>query len=154
MEGAGSQVKTDVDSLVSLVKERGKISIEEVAKKLGKSLSVVQTWVDFLVEEGILGIEYKFVTPYLYFNKDVKQNPSVLKGPEGDKLEDKNIFFEKAKSKGLSNEKVNALWKSYLENNLDIIKEHFLRRASAKNFSGVQMDKLWSKYYDYLIKEE
>ena len=49
-------METDVDLLVSLVREKGKISIENAAKTLKIPLTTIQTWVDFLLEEDILGI--------------------------------------------------------------------------------------------------
>ena len=154
MEGVGSQVETDVDTLVSLVKQKGRLSLEQAAKALHKPMATIQTWVDFLVEEGVLGIEYKFVTPYLYFNKDLKKKPSVLEEEPEESIEDKSSFYEKAKAKGLEVEQINQLWKDYLNNHLQTIREHFHRKAAAKNFSEAQTTKLWKEYYEYLIKEE
>ncbi|MFH1849188.1 MAG: hypothetical protein ABH879_03285 [archaeon] len=58
-------IKTDVDALVDLVKERKRISFDEVAKTLKLEVSAVEDWAAFLEEEGVIGIDYKFTTPFL-----------------------------------------------------------------------------------------
>ncbi|MFW5852923.1 MAG: hypothetical protein ACOCUR_02745 [Nanoarchaeota archaeon] len=60
-----SNVETGVDGLVSLLKTTGTISIPDAAKKLGADSKTVETWVDFLVEEDKLSLEYKFTTPFI-----------------------------------------------------------------------------------------
>ncbi len=154
MEGNENLVETDVDMLVSLVKEKGKISIEDAARTLKVRLAIVQRWVDFLLEENVLGVEYKFVTPYLYFNKDLKKNPTILKETAGEYVEDKKEFFEKAKSKGLSKNQIQSLWKTYLDSNLEDIKEHFFLKARSRNISEVRLDQLWNQYVAHLQREE
>ena len=64
MEGS-SLLETGVDKLVRLVRQNKRISVAEAAKQLGVSTVVVEEWADFLEEEGIISIEYKFTTPYL-----------------------------------------------------------------------------------------
>ena len=44
------------------------MAVEEVSKTLHLPAPSVQALVDFLVEEKVLGIEYKFTTPYIYIN--------------------------------------------------------------------------------------
>lgn len=68
-----SLIETGVDKLVNLVRKRKKISIPDAARQLGVSIVVVEEWADFLEDEGIISIEYKFTTPYLIerlFTKD------------------------------------------------------------------------------------
>ncbi|MGM5483949.1 MAG: hypothetical protein ACQER9_03470 [Nanobdellota archaeon] len=149
---AGSNIETDVDLLVSLVKKKGKISVEEAAKKLNINVKIVQEWVDFLVEEEVLGIEYKFVTPYLYFNKERNNKPTVLEESEGEYLEDKDDFIKKSRERGLNDDQIRKLWKNYLKVNIDEIKDHFYRRAKSKNISESKIDALWSKYRQELYE--
>ena len=59
-------LKTSVDDLYELVESRKKISVDDAAKLLKLPVNIVQSLVDFLVEESIFGIEYKFTTPYIY----------------------------------------------------------------------------------------
>ena len=63
-------LKTGVDELYELVMSRKKISVEEIAKILKIPDDTVQALVDFLVEEKIFGIEYKFTTPYVYISHE------------------------------------------------------------------------------------
>lgn len=69
MEIASSVIETGVDKLVNLVKERGRIALQDAAKELGVSTTVIQEWVDFLEDEGIISVEYKLTKPYLVERK-------------------------------------------------------------------------------------
>ncbi|MBI2650691.1 hypothetical protein HYX04_05280 [Candidatus Woesearchaeota archaeon] len=69
MEIASSVIETGVDKLVNLVRERGKISLQDAAKELGVSMTVNQEWVDFLEDEGIISVEYKLTKPFLVERK-------------------------------------------------------------------------------------
>jgi chromosome segregation ATPase len=60
-----SIIQTGVDRLVQLIKQSNRISVPDAAKTLNVSKVVVEEWADFLEEEGIISIEYKFTTPYL-----------------------------------------------------------------------------------------
>ena len=62
---ADDTIETGVDSLLALLREKDKISIDEAAKILKTPSKAVQSWVDFLVEERILGLEYKWIKKYL-----------------------------------------------------------------------------------------
>lgn len=143
-------VETDVDLLISLVKSKGTISVDDAAKSLRVPLAIVQRWVDFLVEEEILGIEYKFITPYLYLNKDIS-NPSASTTAN---FEDKEVFFSKSKARGLHIDRINKLWKQYLATNLDTIKDYFFTAAHDKGLSSGSIDRSWQQYYEYLKRIE
>ncbi len=69
MEIESSVIETGVDKLVNIVKERGRIALADAAKELGVSVTVIQEWVDFLEEEGIISVEYKLTKPYLVERK-------------------------------------------------------------------------------------
>ncbi len=68
-----SVIETGVDKLVKIVKERGRILLTDAAKELGVSPAVIQEWVDFLEEEGIISVEYKLTKPYLVERKLTKK---------------------------------------------------------------------------------
>ncbi|MBL7055029.1 hypothetical protein ISS05_04695 [Candidatus Woesearchaeota archaeon] len=72
MAANGFIIETGVDKLVRLVKERARISMEDAAKQLGLSLTIIEEWADFLEEEGIISIEYKFTKPFLVERKLTK----------------------------------------------------------------------------------
>ena len=125
--------------------------IDNAAKALKVPLPVIQKWVDFLIEEEILGVEYKFVTPYLYFNKDPDQ--TNIKKVAND-VENKVDFFKKARERGLPLNRVNTLWQKYLSSNSEEMKEEFIGKAIEKGLSKPQIDELWKKYYLQLLKVE
>jgi tetratricopeptide (TPR) repeat protein len=59
-------IQTGVDGLIRLVEEKNRISVSDAAKELGVPVKTIEKWMDFLVEEEKIGVEYKFTTPYLY----------------------------------------------------------------------------------------
>jgi len=74
-------LKTGVDRLVSLIKEKKRISVPQAAKELGVSPIVVEEWADFLEEDDIISIDYKFATPWL-IDKKLKKEEIIKKVKE------------------------------------------------------------------------
>jgi chromosome segregation ATPase len=62
-------IKTGVDQLVTLIKEKKKVSTEEAAKELGVSVDTIEGWADFLEDECIISIETRFSKVYLVERK-------------------------------------------------------------------------------------
>lgn len=60
-----SIITTGADKLVLIINNKKKLSFKEAAKELDVGIQVIQEWAEFLEEEGIITIEYKFATPYL-----------------------------------------------------------------------------------------
>jgi|TARA_B100001971_G_C18183646_1_gene534283 chromosome segregation ATPase len=88
-----SIIETGVDKLVNLVNKTGRISSNDAAKTLGMGVSTIMEWADFLEEEGIINIEYKFTKPFLVARKlakkDVKEKAKEFSGK-------KDVFVRKA----------------------------------------------------------
>lgn len=143
-------LRTAADELLELVKKSKKISVEEAAKRLKMPLASVQALVDFLVEEKIFGIEYKFTTPYVYlYKEDIKEAKGKEKGfTEG--LITKEQFYEKAKQRKMPYEQIEGWWRKYLQQNLTHIREEFLRKAREKKVPEDRIEDLWKKYLTYL----
>ena len=72
-----SIIETGVDRLVKLVKERGKIAIKDAAKQLGVGSTVIEEWVDFLEDEGIISVEHSLTKSYLVGRKLSKKEVAV-----------------------------------------------------------------------------
>ncbi len=143
-------MKTVADELLELVKKSGKISVEDAAKKLGMPLATAQSLVDFLVEERIFGIEYKFTTPYVYL---YKEGIKTAKGKEKSftqELVTKEMFYEKAKERKVPHEYIEGLWRKYLQQNLTNIREEFLAKSREKKVPKEQVEELWKRYISYL----
>lgn len=58
-------ITTAVDSLVELINNRKRISIEETAKELGLPETIINEWATFLEEEKVIKIEYQFTNAFL-----------------------------------------------------------------------------------------
>lgn len=93
MEMESSLIETGVDKLVSLIKERGRIALVDAAKELGVSTAVIQEWVDFLEDEGIISVEYKLTKPYLVERKLTKKEVEAKAKEFSSK---KDVFVRKA----------------------------------------------------------
>ena len=58
-------LETGVDRLLKLIKEKKKISAHDAIKHLKVSADLMRDWIDFLEEEGLILVEYKFSAQYL-----------------------------------------------------------------------------------------
>lgn len=58
-------LSTGVDSLMKLVRDRGRIELRDAAVELGISQGVLEEWAKVLEKEGIIKIEYLFTKVYL-----------------------------------------------------------------------------------------
>ena len=147
-------LRTLADDLLDLVRKSKKISVEDAAKKLKVPLATVQTLVDFLVEERVFGIEYKFTTPYIYLYKEGSKQ-GIKQPKENEKsvvreLITREQFYEKAKGKNIPHEHIEGLWKKYIERNISSIKEEFLKKSREKKVPEEKIEGLWNKYLSYL----
>ncbi|MBI2657306.1 hypothetical protein HYX08_01275 [Candidatus Woesearchaeota archaeon] len=93
MDIESSVIETGVDKLVSLVKQRGRIALQDAAKELGVSATVIQEWVDFLEEEGIISVEYKLTKPFLVERKLTKKE---VEAKSKEFTSKKDVFVRKA----------------------------------------------------------
>ena len=150
MPGNDIILRTIADELLELVKKSRKISVEEASKKLKMPAASVQALVDFLVEEKVFGIEYKFTTPYIYLYKEGIKNAKAKEKSFAKDLITKEQFYEKAKEKNVPHEHIEGMWRKYLQQNLASIREEFLRKAREKKTPEDKIEELWKRYLSYL----
>ncbi|MFA5797355.1 MAG: hypothetical protein WC916_04945 [Candidatus Woesearchaeota archaeon] len=148
-------VRTGVDELLDLLAKKNKIPMSEVATELNVPLDILQAWVDFLVEESILGIEYRFTTPYIYLNKSIDMNTENKKTDSSAKetvtIDDfKQEFWVKARKKNLPESQIAALWRNHLAQELDRKKKYFFFEANNRRL--IRANELWEEYQTTLIK--
>ncbi|MBI3033910.1 hypothetical protein HYY72_02025 [Candidatus Woesearchaeota archaeon] len=60
-----AQITTGVDKLVALIEEKKRVSIIDASKELSVPSVVIEEWADFLQQQGLIDIQYKFTTPFL-----------------------------------------------------------------------------------------
>jgi len=147
---ANDVLKTSADDLYEAVRERKKISIEEAAKLLRMPITTVHSLVDFLVEEKIFGIEYKFTTPYVYINEEHPKNKADFQPKPLKTMATKEEFFEKAKKFNIPFNKTYEMWNRYLKENLGHIKKEFYEKAESRKIPAEKINMLWEKYLSYL----
>lgn len=103
-------LETGVDRLLNLVKEKKKIATHEAIKLLKTTPELMREWVNFLEEEGMIVLEYKFSIQYLIDAESIGKK----KGPT------KPIEFEfKEKKEPLTIEEAH-ITKSQLKKNPNI----------------------------------
>ena len=145
-------VRTGVDELLELLKTTAKIPLAEAATKLNANIDIIQSWVDFLVEEGIVGIEYKFTTPFIYLNKPVEDHDS--KKPD---VKDEDItieyfrdeFYQKARKSNIPEDRIKALWKNHLAQALELKKKFFMFEVDQRKLPNKEI--LWHEYYEAMM---
>ncbi|MBN2142311.1 hypothetical protein JW711_03185 [Candidatus Woesearchaeota archaeon] len=143
-------IKTGVDDLLDLLKSVDKIPLNEAAKKLGVSQSLIQSWVDFLVEEEIVGIEYKFTKPLIYLNKTPQASVVSVSEEEATNIDFfKNDFLKRAEEKNIPPDKVPYFWKNHVKDVAISKKEHFFKEAKRRHLNNI--DSLWDEYINALL---
>ena len=150
LEANVSVIRTIADELFELVKKRGKISVEDASKQLRIPIATIQALADFLVEEKVFGIEYKFTTPYVYLYKEGARQSRGKEKSFARELITKEQFYEKAKEKNMPYEDIQGLWRRYLQENISHMHEEFLRKAKEKKVPEEKIEELWKKYLSYL----
>jgi hypothetical protein len=146
----GEVVKTGVDELLELLAHSAKIPLTEAASKLKLDAGVIQAWADFLVEEGIVGIEYKFTTPYIYLNKVVekKSQDKSDKPVEYNVQHFKREFWERAKAGNIPETQIEQLWKNHVIQALELLKKYFFFEAQQRKLP--EIEKLWTEYKELI----
>jgi len=139
-------LRTDVDEFLDLIKKRGRISLGEATKALKIPMQTVQAWADFLVEEKIIGIEYKFTTPYVFMNQEQAEKNEF----KYMQFDTKDEFFEKAEHKGLNAGQAKLLWLKYLNLNKESMRQVFYQKAKERGIDKAKADGLWKRYLQYL----
>lgn len=143
------KVETGVDKLVHFLESHGKTSLKDAAKAIDVDESTLQLWVDFLIEEQIIGVEYKFTKPYLFLNKKDAAVEIVEDDEKPTIYFFKNKFFQNARTKKIPEEKIISLWHKHLIEALDKEKDFFIREARKQFVSNP--DKLFVQYHQRLL---
>jgi hypothetical protein len=146
------EVKTGVDDLMDVLRQVSRISLPDAAKRLRQPEKTIQNWVDFLVEEKLVGIEYKFTTPYIYLNAPEKA-ASVL--ARTDTIENlRKLFVTHAMEKGMPQEKLKALWENHLSAIIESRNNFFVQECLKRNLAAdaAQAAQLFQRYKERAIQ--
>ena len=139
------KIQTGVDALISFLEEKDKVTIKEISEKLKIPQTTIQLWVDFLVEEEILGVEYKFTTPHIFLNKKTQKFKLSHQLDEEIKLSDfRKEFFQKAKEDKIPPEEILTLWENHLLNAIEKEKDFFKKEAFNRNIQHI--NQLFERY--------
>ncbi len=141
------ELKTGVDELLALLASGERLSVPDVAKRLKQSEQTVQNWVDFLVEEKLLGIEYKFTTPFIYRNAPQKRFAQKQESV----AELREQFLARAAEKNIPADKLAELWEHHLLAAIESKQALFTQEAQKRNLHDIPQ--LWRRYVERVIGE-
>ncbi|MFP4567384.1 MAG: hypothetical protein ACLFN8_00415 [Candidatus Woesearchaeota archaeon] len=130
-------IQTEVDRLIDILKTKKKIDIKSAAKELNVDEEIVQQWVDFLVEEKIISMEYDFTKPIISLVNNTKLKEE---NPEDNIKKYKKKFQGEKQTKGNSE----VIWKNHVLDNLEFMKPFFYTEADKRNLEN--KDELWEQY--------
>ncbi|MCM2325625.1 MAG: hypothetical protein NDI94_04125, partial [Candidatus Woesearchaeota archaeon] len=138
-----ANLETGVDRLLELIELEKRVSIDDAAKKLGVSKVVVQEWADFLEEEKIISIEYKFSKTYLVVRI---LSDKEIKVKEKEYSSEKDAFVRKVEAslKNLENDSLG----------FEKIKKEFesLKKDLGSELTKVESEVKELEKYEYLKK--
>lgn len=143
----GETIETDVDRLLHLLEKKGQMSLSDAAKALNIPLKTVQAWVDFLVEEKVIGVEYKFTSPHIFLNKG--ENTLTKRKKEEFNLNLKYFhdnFVRRARENKIPESKIHTLWENHLVNKLELVKSFFYEEARRRNVPDI--DTYWKRFVE------
>ena len=141
---AGDVVKTGVDDLITFLQGQEHVSLFDAAKELNVEPETLQSWVDFLVEEGIVGIEYKFTKPFIYLNRPADEKATIVREEALTWDAYHQTFLEKAVEKKIPDLKAASLWKQHVLQTLEERRQFFLDEARKRDLPDGEA--LWEKY--------
>ncbi len=136
-------ITTGVDRLIQYLEGKEKVPLLDAATVLGVDVDTLQSWVDFLVEERILGIEYKFTKPFIYLNKEEEEKARIIGEEDLSWDAYHRVFLERARAKQIPELKSAALWKSHVLGLLDRKQALFTEEARKR---GLDPARLWAEY--------
>jgi hypothetical protein len=143
-------VTTGVDDLLEYLKGKDRIAMQDAAVVLKVPLTTMQAWVDFLVEEKILGIEYKFTKPFIYLNKDETIKKKQIVEKTTITLEQvKQEYMDRAAAAQIPQNKMRELWRAHVQQALAAKREYFFDQAGRRNAGNPR--KLWEDYQADLL---
>ena len=83
-------INTDIDRVISILAQKKRMEIGELAKEANVPVSTLRTWLHTLEEEGYVKLEYKLTKTYVNW---------LLEGAEGEKVVEEAEEKVKAKEK-------------------------------------------------------
>ena len=141
-------ITTGVDELIAYLRGKDRVALQDAATVLGLPMDTLQAWVDFLVEEKILGLEYRFTKPFVYLNRD-----SVDAGVPHERAltlqEMRALFVEHARSKRIPDEKIVGLWHTHVINTLNKKQTYFIDQAMRRSLPDPEH--AWQTYREDLL---
>ncbi|NQZ85811.1 MAG: hypothetical protein HRU03_08885 [Nanoarchaeales archaeon] len=134
---------TPVDDMVEIVKQNPNCEIEFIAKKLNLPQELIEKWLVVLEQFKILVITYKGFKGFVNTSDSLKKHDSS-KDIDIDKI--KQVFISKSKEKGLSIDKMQQAWPTFLQRYETDIKDLFTQKAKTAGYEDGKIVLAWNKF--------
>ena len=66
-QNSAGKTSTGIDTFIDFLKKRKDVSMQEAVENMGVSEDLIQKWVDFLTEDGVVVTHYKFMKPFITY---------------------------------------------------------------------------------------
>jgi len=142
-------ITTGVDELVAYLRGKDRVAMQDAATVLGIPLETIQAWVDFLVEEKLLGIEYKFTKPYIYLNREAPADEPRAEDRTPTLEGLRAAFVAHARDKRIPDAKIGALWQAHVLDALEYKHAFFIEQAVRRKAS--EPERLLEEYRKDLL---
>lgn len=137
MKDSVPTVETGVDKLLQILKENEYMEINKLASALSTSKKTVEQWANFLMEEGVVDIEYTFTKTIVKLKeKNSSKGASRLDSYRGN--------FKKSSPRKNANEFLEYSWRNQIIDILETKKGFFYEEAQKRNIKDI--DKAWKEY--------
>ncbi|MGC8687489.1 MAG: hypothetical protein ACP5RM_02190 [Candidatus Micrarchaeia archaeon] len=150
-----NEAKTSIDSLVDLLKEKGKMDLNSIALSLSVDPKVVESWAKILESGGIVKISYEMGKMFVTYSQIGKEEVEVAEKKLNDQ---KSIIEEDLSSQAVSLDKLQEAIKN-INVNISQIEELYRRSLPGIESLLVQINKYNSiatssmKRFDDLTKK-
>ena len=145
-------ITTGVDALLDLLRATDKIAMGDAAVQLHIPLDTLQSWVDFLVEERIVGIEYKFTKQLIYLNRDQTKEKKIS-SPLPKLIEIKKEYESRARKKKIPAAQIPQLWEAHIRQELAYLEPFFTEQSQRRGVQNTQVRReLWQAYTARLME--
>ncbi|MEM3399642.1 MAG: hypothetical protein QXP42_02315 [Candidatus Micrarchaeia archaeon] len=148
-------ISTGVDSLIKLIRSKGKVELSEAAEELGTSPMALEDWARVLEEEGLIRIEYQLTKIYLVWIGKTEEEMGKIIEELRDKREvltrDLESILERMSSKGKELDEIQREFEK-IARLFDPKMESIRRRVDALKMLEKEREEMYAKRLSVLDK--
>ncbi len=161
-------LKTPIDDMVEILKEKKICSIKYIQEKLNVSTGLLEKWLTILEEYNVLTVFYRGLEGFAKIKEEVAESTKKGNNPVNamhDEIKQhhtnenflniemiKAEFFKKSQLKSINDQMIRQLWPRFILKYESEIKNDFFLKAKSRNVQDHMIEKAWYAYKEDLIK--